>query len=334
MTEPLRERSRPLFRLDRRATLGALFSTGLFAAAGCGAASQGGAGALPGSNSAGLPSSAGATGGAVSFANPNLAVSAEWLLQHARDTNLRIVDARSTADYAKGHIPGAVSLPVAESFDPSGDRNYPDTKEKLEKLFGDRGIGNGVRVVTYDGGTGSDTQGARLFWTLEYAGHPNVSMLDGGIKAWQARNGELSTEAPAVQPAPFTSKIDPAKLPTKEQCELAINDKTKVVLDARSPAEYRGEDVRAKFGGHIPGAVNIDYRENFTAEGVLKSAVDLKTLYESKGVTKEKEVIAHCQTGQRSSVTYWVLRLLGYTKVGNYAGSWVEWGNDPLTPKA
>jgi thiosulfate/3-mercaptopyruvate sulfurtransferase len=107
----------------------------------------------------------------------------------------------------------------------------------------------------------------------------------------------------------------------------------KVILDARSPEEFRGEDVRAKYSGHIPGAVHIDWRENFTTTTVLKDPGTLKTLYESKGVTPDKEVIAHCQTGQRSSVSYWTLRLLGYPKVGNYAGSWVEWGNDPTTPK-
>jgi thiosulfate/3-mercaptopyruvate sulfurtransferase len=211
------------------------------------------------------PSTAGVTTGAPgAFANANLLVSADWLKQHIKDTGVRVVDARSAADYEKGHLPGAVNLPVAETFDPTRDRNYPDTKEKLEALLGGKGIGNNVRVVTYDNGSGSDTTGARLFWTLEYLGHTNMSYLDGGVKAWQSVGGELST-APIAN-ASFTSKIDPAKLPTKEQCQLAIGDKTKVVLDARSPEEYRGEDVRAKFGGHIPGAVNIDYRLNFSSQ--------------------------------------------------------------------
>ena len=92
--------------------------------------------------------------------------------------------------------------------------------------------------------------------------------------------------------------------------------------------------MRAKYSGHMPGAVNIDWRENFTTTTVLKDPGTLKTLYERKGITRDKDVIAHCQTGQRSAVSYWVLRLLGYPQVGNYAGSWVEWGNDPTTPKA
>ena len=268
--------------------------------------------------------------GAMGFANPNLVVTVDWLRQHATDPKVRIVDARPAAEYEKGHIPGAVSLPVTDTFDPAQQRNYPDTKEKLEALFATRGIGNDFRVIAYD--NGKETPSARLFWTLEYLGHKNAAVLDGGLKAWQAAAGTLSTETPIVEPATFTTNIDPAKLPTKQQCELAIGDKTKVILDSRSPAEFRGEDVRAKYGGHIPGAVNIDWVENFT-DLTLKDPVALRTMYESKGVTRDKEVISLCQTGQRSSVSYWVLRLLGYPKVGNYAGSWVEWGNDPVAPK-
>ncbi|HEX2186496.1 MAG TPA: sulfurtransferase [Chloroflexota bacterium] len=308
-------------RVGRR-HLGFLAGGGLLVLAGCGTGTQAG--------TPGAPRTAGSSAGA-EFTNPDLKVSVAWLQQHLRDPKVRVVDARPAAEYEKGHIPGAVSLPVADTFDPGQEKNYPDSKEKLEALLTGKGIGNDVRVIAYD--NGRETAGPRLFWTLEYLGHNNVAVLDGGLKAWQDAKGELTTEAPTVEPATFVSQVDPAKLPTKEQCEVAIGDPTKVILDARSPEEYRGEDVRAKFGGHIPGAVNIDWRENFTADSLLKEAPALRTLYESKGVTRDKEVIAHCQTGQRSSATYWALRLLGYSKVGNYAGSWVEWGNDPDTKK-
>jgi thiosulfate/3-mercaptopyruvate sulfurtransferase len=306
-----------------RRRLGVFAGVGVLLAAGCGTAGGPG-GAAPPAGSSGA-------GGAVSFANPQLLVSTDWLKQHAKDAGVRIVDARPAADYEKGHLPGAVSLPVAETFDPEQQKNYPDTKEKLEALFASKGIGSASRVVTYD--NGKETASARLFWTMEFLGHTNSAVLDGGLKAWQDAGGEVSTTAPPVEKAVFTSKIDPSKLPTKDQCELAIGDNTKVVLDARSPEEFRGDDVRAKYGGHIPGSVNIDWRENFGADARLKEPAALKSMYESKGVTKEKEVIALCQTGQRSSVAYWTLRLLGYPKVGNYAGSWIEWGNDPTTKK-
>jgi thiosulfate/3-mercaptopyruvate sulfurtransferase len=265
------------------------------------------------------------------FVHPNLIVSVRWLMQHTTDSHLRLVDARPTAEYDKGHIPGAVSLPVADTFDPAQPKNYPDTKEKLEALFASKGMSNTTRIITYD--NGKEHLSARLFWTLEYIGATNVAVLNGGLTQWQAEQGEISTVPVQAEPGTFVATVDPAKLPTAAQCQLALGNSTKVILDARSPEEFRGEDVRAKYRGHIPGAVNIDWRENFTTT-VLKDPVTLKTLYASKGVTPDKDVIAHCQTGQRSSVSYWVLRLLGYPKVGNYAGSWVEWGNDPTTPKA
>jgi thiosulfate/3-mercaptopyruvate sulfurtransferase len=254
------------------------------------------------------------------------------LLQHTTDPHLRLVDARPTAEYDKGHIPGAVSLPVADTFDPAQHKNYPNTKEKLEALFASRGLSNTTRIIIYD--NGKDHRSARLFWTLEYVGATDVAVLNGGLTQWQAEQGELSTVPVQVEPRTFVATVDPAKLPTAAQCHLALGDPTKVILDARSPEEFRGDDVRAKYSGHIPGAVHIDWRENFTTTTVLKDPGTLRTLYERKGVTSDKDVIAHCQTGQRSAVSYWVLRLLGYPKVGNYAGSWVEWGNDPTTPKA
>jgi thiosulfate/3-mercaptopyruvate sulfurtransferase len=265
------------------------------------------------------------------FVHPNLIVSVSWLMQHATDPHLRLVDARPTAEYDNGYIPGAVSLPVADTFDPAQHKNYPDTKAKLETLFASRGLSNTTRIITYD--NGKEHFSARLFWTLEYVGATNVAVLNGGLKQWQAEQDEISTMPVQAEPGTFVATVDPAKLPTAAQCRLALGNPTTVILDARSPEECRGEDVRAKYRGHIPGAVNIDWRENFTTT-VLKDPVTLQTLYASKGVTPDKDVIAHCQTGQRSSVSYWVLRLLGYPKVGNYAGSWVEWGNDPTTPKA
>jgi thiosulfate/3-mercaptopyruvate sulfurtransferase len=266
------------------------------------------------------------------FVHPNLIVSVSWLMQHTTDPHLRLVDARPTAEYDQGHIPGAVSLPVADTFDPAQPKNYPDTKEKLEALFASKGLSNTTRIITYD--NGKDHRSARLFWTLEYVGATNVAVLNGGLTQWQAEQGAISTVPVQAEPGTFVATLDPAKLPTAAQCQLALGNPTRVILDARSPEEFRGEDMRAKYRGHIPGAVNIDWRENFTATTVLKDPVTLQTLYASKGITPAKDVIAHCQTGQRSSVSYWVLRLLGYPKVGNYAGSWVEWGNDPTTPKA
>src|SRR4029434_4314890 len=154
------------------------------------------------------------------FVHPNLIVSVIWWMQHTKAPNLRIVEARPTAEYDKGHLPGAVSLPVADTFDPAQHKNYPDTKDKLEALFARRGMSNTTRIITYD--NGKETLSARLFWTLEYVGATNVAVLNGGLKQWQAEKGEISTTPVQVEPGMFVATVDPAKLPTAAQCKLAI----------------------------------------------------------------------------------------------------------------
>jgi thiosulfate/3-mercaptopyruvate sulfurtransferase len=265
------------------------------------------------------------------FANPHLIVDADWLQQRLRNASLRVIDARASAEYQKGHLPGAINLPVVDTFHPNQPRNHPDEVDRLERLFGSKGMSRRDRVVVYD--NGRDTPAARLLWTLEYLGHDDVAVLDGGLRAWQAAGGEITNDEPEVTAATFAAAVRASALHTQAQCESTLADRGKVMLDARSPEEFRGEDVRAKFGGRIPGAVNLDWRESFRPDGGLKPAAALRTLYESKGITPDKQAVAYCQTGQRSSVSYWTLRLLGYPNVANYAGSWIEWGNDPATPK-
>jgi thiosulfate/3-mercaptopyruvate sulfurtransferase len=270
-------------------------------------------------------------------ANLALLSKPDWLSQNVSTAGVRIIDARPRADYEKGHIPGAVSLPVAETFDPARDKNYPDAVEKLEALFSVRGLGTATRIVAYD--NGKETPAARLLWTLEYLGHQQVSLLDGGLSAWQAWGGAVTTTPATPETARFSAAVQATRMHAKADCERMLSAGTDraagfVMLDSRSPEEWRGDDVRAKFGGRIPGAVNLDWREHFAPDATLKPLDTLHQLYAARAVTPDREVVAYCQTGQRSAVAYWVLRLLGYPRVANYAGSWVEWGNDPATPKA
>ncbi len=264
------------------------------------------------------------------FANPGLRVTAEWLRDHLGDPGLRVFDGRPRAEYDAGHIPGAISLPVGDTFDPVGAKNYPLRGEALQHLLASRGVPTDRKVITYD--VGGETEGPRLFWTLEYAGHPDAAVLDGGLAAWRAVGGALSKDAPPVAAAAFQATTTESRLQDKQSCAIALGHSSSAVLDVRSAAEYRGDLVKAKQGGHMPGAINIDWKLNFAGDK-LKDPDALRALYTEHGITPDKQVITHCQTGQRSSVSYWALRLLGYPKVGNYAGSWAEWGNDPAMPK-
>jgi len=227
------------------------------------------------------------------YANPQLLVKTDWLAEHLDDPNLRVVDARKPEDYAAGHIPSAVSIPPEVTFDPEAPKGIIGPPEQMAELFGSKGINHKVHVVIY--AEGKDTAAARIFWTLEYYGHPNVSLLDGGFTKWQTEGREVTTEEPEVTPVEFSVEVHPEMLSTREEILEKLAQEGVVFLDARSEEEYKGRDVRAKRGGHIPGAVNVDWRENFTPGEVpvFKSPAELEELYLDAGVTRDKEVHAY-----------------------------------------
>lgn len=227
------------------------------------------------------------------FANPQLLVSTEWLAEHLKDADLRVVDARKAEEYAAGHIPGAVNIPRAATFDPEAPKGMIGKPEQIAELFGDQGINEKVHVVVY--GEGKDKDAARIFWTLEYYGHPNISVLNGGYAKWQAEGRKVTTEEPEITPVEFSLEVHPEVLTTKEEILDKIGQEGVTFLDARSEEEYKGRDVRAKRGGHIPGAVNVDWRENFTPGDapVFKSPAELEKLYADAGVTRDQEVHAY-----------------------------------------
>ncbi|MCL4458907.1 MAG: sulfurtransferase [Chloroflexi bacterium] len=267
------------------------------------------------------------------YANSELLVETAWLAQHSNDTNLRLMDVRSASEYQAGHIKNAVNLPIDLIYDPENPiKGMVLPKDKIEPLLSDLGISNDTVVIAIDA-TGS-INAARLFWTLEYYGHQKVRLLNGGFKKWEKEGREITRVAPKIVKSHFIAKPDPSKVFTKQQVLDSLKKPTTIIVDTRSAKEYSGEDVRAKRGGHIPGAVNIDWTNNLTGGDIptLKPAAALKKLYEGAGVTKDKEVVVYCQTGTRATHTYFVLRLLGYDKVHNYDGSWSEWGNDPNVP--
>lgn len=220
-----------------------------------------------------------------SFANPELLVTTGWLAEHTAVADLRIVDARDAGDYRRGHLPGAVSIPRPSTFDPEGPRSRVGPPELIAELFGSQGIDEKVHVVIYD--EGLSHAAARVFWTLEHYGHPQVSVLDGGIVKWRAEGRPTSKEVPAFEPVVFTVKAAPQTLSTKAELLEDVGDAEVVMLDARSSREY--------FNGRIPGAVHIEWTQNFTGGDapVFKSPKELTELYESAGVTREHRVHAY-----------------------------------------
>ena len=274
----------------------------------------------------------GGTGLAAGYGNHQFLVETEWLAVHLNEHNLRIVDMRnSQGEYATGHIPGAVYLGVNQIRLALKEPVFmipPDYE--IEEILGQLGITGETMVVAYDDQGGLNA--SRLFFTLDYAGHGKKALLNGGLTKWVAEGGALSKEVPQVTKTVYRVHPDTGRVASARWIVANLGKPNLALVDARSPREFRGEDVRAKRGGHIPGAANIEWTQNLTADKTFKSADELLNLYEKAGVTKDKTAVTYCQTMHRASLTYFALRLLGYSDVRGYDRSWSEWGNDPSLP--
>jgi thiosulfate/3-mercaptopyruvate sulfurtransferase len=260
------------------------------------------------------------------YARETLLTTVAELQSKLGAANLCVIDVRPAEDYARGHIPGATH------FDLFG-LSLVDTSEAPLKAFMFmihhvlelRGVNESKEVVFYEDNSGM--RAARGLWFLEYYGHPNVKMLDGGFKAWQAAGAPVTTEAAAPLAATFRVSERRDVLATADDVLRSLNKKGVAILDTRGAGEYYGTHVRAARGGAIPGAVHIEWTNNLDAEGKFKSNADLKSMYDKAGITLDEEVVSYCQGGYRAAHSYVALRLLGFLKVRNYIGSWKEWGD-------
>jgi thiosulfate/3-mercaptopyruvate sulfurtransferase len=272
-------------------------------------------------------------GVSVASADP-LLVDPAWLKARLGDARIRIVDMTTEPeDYQKGHIPGAVYLHVNDVRIgvPAGGFRLP-TADEAARLLRALGIARDTHVVIYDDAGG--LHASRLFFTLDVMGHTKASLLDGGIQAWRRARLSVTNEIPKVAATDYRPTPSEGKAVSADWVKARLGDKGLALVDARTPAEYQGKDVRAKRGGHIPGAVNIEWKQNLRADLTFKPLDELRTLYAQQGVTPDKTVVTYCQTHHRAAHTYFTLRLLGYPRVVGYDRSWIEWGNREDLPAA
>ena len=249
------------------------------------------------------------------------------------DANLLILDTSSAANYAQQHVPGAVHIePKAlQAGTPPVPGKLPSV-EQLTALFSQVGLTADHHVIAYDDEGGG--WAGRLIWTLDVLGHKNYSYLNGGLHAWLNEGHPTETTANTGSAVNFQANIDPTPIAEAEDVMARLGDTDFAVWDARSAAEHDGSKILAKRGGRIPGAINIDWLELMDRDRNMRM-IDLDGLQQrlnSLGLSKDKEIVTHCQTHHRSGLSYLAMKLLGYTNIKGYHGSWSEWGNREDTP--
>jgi thiosulfate/3-mercaptopyruvate sulfurtransferase len=250
--------------------------------------------------------------------------------------SIRIVDLRTSfLDYLRGHIPNAVYLHFENLRVPRNGipAQLPD-RISLEKLIGDYlSVSNDMWVILYS--EGSNPNATFLLWVLDFLGHKKVGVLNGGWEKWVSERLPTTQAYPSLLPKKFFGRIKRETLAEKKWVQDRLSAKNGVVVDARPPKQYSGEEGEEIRKGHIPGARNVFWET--TLEGdevkVWKKKEDLEKLFAESGVVKQKEVIVHCRTGREASHLYFTLKyVLGFPNVRLYRGSWVEWAADQNLP--
>ncbi|WP_369184680.1 sulfurtransferase [Streptomyces sp. Y1] len=282
------------------------------------------------------------------YAHPEALVSTEWLARHLDDGTIRVVEVdEDTTAYDRDHIPGAVGWAWNTDLHSRVGRDYAD-RDGVQHLLRAAGVEEDTTVVLYGGN--NNWFAAYGYWLLRLRGFRPVRLLDGGRKKWELEGRELTQEVMDYQHTSY-------RLTGPERPELrAMRDEVlakaevfakpgadSVLVDVRSPAEFRGELIapphlpqeQAQVPGHIPGAINVPWSQAARDDGSFRPAEELRALYGGKGVEPEREVIAYCRIGERSAHTWFALtELLGYPHVKNYDGSWTEYGSLVRAPVA
>ena len=237
-----------------------------------------------------------------------------------------VVQVTSRQVFEAAHVPGAVNVEPRElvgGVAPATGR-LPESG-RLTALFRRIGYRHGRTVVVLDDEGGG--WAGRFAWTLDIVGNSDWRYLDGGLHAWHGDGLPLASGGVAVAPSDVDIAIDAAPVAEAEDILPRLDDPELVIWDCRSAEEYVGSKVSAARGGHIPGAVNLDWLELMDRDRHLRLVHDLAERLAARGIDPAKDVVTHCQTHHRSGLTYMAARLLGFPRIRAYHGSWAEWGN-------
>ena len=269
------------------------------------------------------------------YANPDALVATDWLEEHLDDATVRVIEVdEDTTAYEKGHIRGAVAWNWTTDLHTDVGRDYKD-QGGFADLLSAAGVGAETTVVLYGGN--NNWFAAYAYWLLKLRGFDAVQLLNGGRKKWELESRELVDEVPSYEPSGhvFLGEERPELRAFRDEVVAKVGSGTGFV-DVRSPEEFRGEKLapdhlpqeQSQVPGHIAGAANIPWVQASNDDGTFKSADELRALYAAQGITADRDVVAYCRIGERSSHTWFALQeLLGYPAVKNYDGSWTEYGS-------
>ncbi|HEX8991540.1 MAG TPA: sulfurtransferase [Anaerolineales bacterium] len=271
----------------------------------------------------------------MNYVHPEYLVETAWVADHLTDPNVRIIESdEDPLLYRSGHVPGAAQVDWFSTLQHPLRRDFL-TREAFEQVASDLGIANDTTVVFY--GDKSNWFACYALWLFQYYGHQKARIMNGGRAKWEQEKRPLLKDVPSYRSTQYSAREPDRTIRAFRDDVFAQLGTQQPVVDVRSPKEYSGELLSmpnypqegATRGGHIPGAVSIPWAQAVNeSDSTFKSADELKALYEGKGVKPSGHVIAYCRIGERSSLTWFVLKyLLGYPNVRNYDGSWTEWGN-------
>jgi len=272
--------------------------------------------------------------------DPKTLVSTEWLAAHLSDPDLRVLDASwhmpatgrdARAEYEAAHIPGARFFDIDDVSDHrSALPHMAPPVEKFMSRMRAIGVGDGHQVVVYDS-TGLFSA-ARVWWLFRLMGKTDVAVLDGGFPKWQAEGRAVEDLPPVLRERHMTAQRQPHLVKDVSQVAAAIKLRDWQILDARSPARFRGDEPEPREGlraGHMPGAINLHYAELLNPDGTLKRGDALCAAFEGAGVDLQRQVITTCGSGVTAAILSLGLEILGHRDHALYDGSWSEWGLFP-----
>ncbi len=235
-----------------------------------------------------------------------------------------VVSARKTADYQKVHLPGAVHL-WHEDFYVDGDiKAMLKSPDEIAKILGEKGICGEKAIVVYD--NGKNTFAGRIYWILKYMGCSDVRILDGHMKMWRKGRKPVTKDPVEITAVEFKGTVNTAAITTMDQVIAKKGDPGTVLVDNRDKEEFDGEKGMIDRKGHIPSAINFNYKEIVNEDGTIKDKAEIEKLFSGAGITADKEVILYCETGIRAGIVYMALTsMLEYPKVSVYDGALFEW---------